>query len=363
MRKVVIVTWTGVHNYGTALQSFALQFAISRLGFNVCILDKIHHLSFIDRVRIMMKRLFLRLKKKKNSKAYRMNQFHREFQNIVRPVNRRALDKLINDTDVFVSGSDQIWNVTHRYDPMMFLEFAKEKKRISYATSIGTSSIPEQYRADVINHLKKYSNISVRESSAANYLKTLTGRADIETVLDPTFLLEPVDWHGFAQHSNLHIDLPQKYILCYFIGCNDYYQRQVEDVIEKSGNPNVVIVRLKESQPTCLERALVVDNASPNDFVYLIENAMMVCTDSFHATALSINLSIPFVDFLRFHDDTSESQNSRIHDLLSHYGLTKCLYSETNTSWQEPLYHKRVQEILKKDREESMNYLTKSLIS
>lgn len=363
MKKVVIVTWIGVYNYGTALQSFALQYAISRLGFDVCIMDKIQNLSLVDKLKKRVRRLLSPTKVNRNSKQYRMNYFHHKFQNIVRPQNKQSLDKLIKETDVFVSGSDQIWNVTHRYDPLMFLEFAKDKKRISYATSIGTDSIPEQYKEKVIAHLKKYSKISVRESSAAAHLKSLTGRDDIETVLDPTFLLEADNWRNFAKHSDLPIALPQRYILCYFVGNNDYYRQQVRDIKEKTGIPDVIVVLLKESQPCYVDNALVVDNANPNDFVYLIDNATMVCTDSFHATALSINLSIPFVDLLRFQENTSGSQNSRIHNLLAHYNLTKRLYSDKSDEWQEPTDYKSIQTILEKDREKSIKYLSESLIS
>lgn len=359
MKKIVIVTWTGVHNYGTALQSFALQYAISKMGFDVCIMDKILNLSFVDRVRIMIEGFLLRIKKSKNSKFHKMLKFHRQFQKIVRPANVTSLEKLINDTDVFVSGSDQIWNVNHRYDPVMFLTFAGIKKRISYATSIGTSDISSEYAEMVNNHLRRYQHISVREETARECLTKLTARHDIVKVLDPTFLLFPHEWIEFANHSEM--ELPQSpYLLCYFVG-NNGYEEKLNDVIRKSGIEKIVIVLLKGSLSFIVKGATIIDNASPNDFVSLILNSALLCTDSFHATAIAINFSKPFVELLRFQDDSFQSQNSRIYDLLDSFDLKDRLYRQDNEKWLMPSDYEHVQDKLNKERDLSWTYLKSSL--
>lgn len=360
-KKIVIVTWTGVHNYGTALQSYSLQYAIEKLGYDVSIMDKLQYISIVGKVKRWAKEILHKRKENRNGKSYRMKQFHQTFQRIIRPSSKKKLQKLISETDVFVSGSDQIWNTTHRYDPLMFLDFAMDKKRISYATSMGTGVIPETYKSVINEHLKKYSYISVREETATLLLSNLTGRDDIETVLDPTFLLDHNEWHLFGEYSDLDIEIPEKYILCYFVGSNSYYRQQVADVKEKSGITNIVAVLLKESQPVDVGQTITVSNASPNDFVRLIEKSAMVCTDSFHATAISINFSKPFVELLRFSDNSQLSQNSRIYDLLNHYGLPDYIYSNSSSKWLNPIIYDRVNKILDSDRERSWNYLTKSL--
>ena len=50
-------------------------------------------------------------------------------------------------------------------------------------------------------------------------------------------------------------------------------------------------------------------------------------------TALSINFGKPFVEFMRFKDSDAASQNSRIYDVLSHFGLTGQLYANGADSW------------------------------
>ncbi len=59
-------------------------------------------------------------------------------------------DEVVCDADMFITGSDQIWNpFCGGFNPMMFLEFVNDgTKRIAYSSSIftgGNSSICEGY--------------------------------------------------------------------------------------------------------------------------------------------------------------------------------------------------------------------------
>ena len=359
MKNIIIVTWTGVWNYGTSLQSYALQFAIEKLGYNVRILDKIKKESLKGRTLRYYRNLFSLFLRKRNTKNEKMKRFHHNFQKIIRPRTMKHLEKITAKTDVFISGSDQIWNVSHRYDPLMFLSFAEGNKKISYATSIGTSEIPSEYAEIVRNHLISYNHISVREETARKCLSKLTNRHDIVKVLDPTFLLSTKEWVEFASHSE--IEIPQSpYLLCYFVG-NNNYEEQLKDVIRKSGIDNIQIVLLKETLPFRVNGATIIDNANPNDFVSLILNSSLLCTDSFHATAIAINFSKPFVELLRFQEGSVKSQNSRIYDVLDNFGLKDRLYDPQSDKWLMPSDYEHVQETLNKERELSWTYLKKSL--
>lgn len=361
MKNVIIVTWTGVHNYGTALQSFALQFAIERMGYRVNIMDKILYGNSL-KITYRKARAFLKNRlREKNSKAFKMERFHRKVQHIIRPVNKRGIENVVRQTDIFISGSDQIWNTAHHYSPMMFLDFAKSKKRISYATSIGTETIPEKYKETIKQHLLKYDHISVREESAQKVLSELTKRTDITTVLDPTFLLSEKDWLQFASFSKIGRELPKEYLFCYFVGNNNYYNAQVEDIIKKSRIKDVIIATLKNTTSLSINGAIIFNNADPHDFVHLIKNATLVCTDSFHATAISINLSKQFVALLRFQDKEQTSQNSRIYNLLNHYGLFQYLYTEKSDDWNNIIDYGYVHRILEKDRNSSLKYLEEAI--
>lgn len=90
----------------------------------------------------------------------------------------------------------------------------------------------------------------------------------------------------------------------------------------------------------------------------MLLNAEYVCTDSFHASALSINLSKNFITLLRFDNNDKTSQNSRLFDMLTHYNLESRIFSNDNILWSCEIDFNPVQHILEIDRARSINFLT-----
>lgn len=210
--------------------------------------------------------------------------------------------------------------------------------------------------------LSRFSHIGVREQTAVKAVSKLLNRDDVQQVLDPTFLLEPHEWNQLTKEADIELKLPSKYILCYLIGNNPHYTKQLFNVAEICGIKDIIIVPAAENKSFYVSESIVYDAAGPKEFVYLIQHATLVCTDSFHATAISINLSINFVEFLRFKDTDKESQNSRIYDILNHYGLRSKIYSSDNEDeWLKKIDYTLVQAILAKDRIESVNFLIDSI--
>lgn len=97
------------------------------------------------------------------------------------------------------------------------------------------------------------------------------------------------------------------------------------------------------------------------EFVKLIKESTFVCTDSFHATAISINLNKDFVEFMRFKDSDKVSQNSRIYDVLNHYQLMNRIYSDKTTEWSDSIDFKYSNMLLEEDRKYSLDYLVNAI--
>lgn len=366
-KRLVLVTWKGGGNYGTCLQSYALHKKLENLGYNVSFFAAGFHnfgiktyfkelLSVIGVLRIIYYIQWL-LMDKKNRKRVR---FQNKTINEIELFSSRQIHRIVSKTDCFVAGSDQIWNTFYHFSSFNFLSFAEDAKRIAYASSIGTNNIKEECREDVKYLLQRFSHIGVREKEAVRVLKELTGREDIRQVLDPTFLLTAKDWTDFAKNFVYENKLPDDYVFCYFIGNNSNYSDYLKEVYRCIGL-NFIIIPSQENPLFDFEGAYVYNNAGPVEFVDLLRRAKYVCTDSFHATALCINLSVPFVEFMRFSDDDPRSQNSRIYDLLHHYDLINCIYKSDSSEWYRPINYKRVQAILDNDRESSLNYLINSI--
>jgi len=365
--KISLVTWLGNGNYGTALQSYALYQKLKLLGYDTSFLpyfDGHFRLkSILKGILAVVGILQLRDKNKlEETKALKkLYAFQKEKYEICHIYFRKQYKKLLNQTDVFVTGSDQIWNAWYSFNPFYFLDFAKDKKRIAYASSIGANDFPEKYKNEIKKLLSSFTHIGVRELTAVKTISSLLKRNDIVQVLDPTFLLEPHEWNQLAKEADVELKLPSKYILCYLIGNNPHYKKQLLNVAKEYGIKDIIIIPAAENKSFHAPDSTVYENAGPKEFVYLIQHAALVCTDSFHATAISINLSINFVEFLRFKDTDKESQNSRIYDILNHYNLHSRLYSSNTDVWLKEIDYTPVQAILAEDRIKSVKYLINSI--
>lgn len=176
-----------------------------------------------------------------------------------------------------------------------------------------------------------FSKIGVREETAVKAISKLLNRNDVCQVLDPTFLLTKNEWIALSEDAEIEFPIPENYIFCYFIGNNPWYVQQVENVKRVTGIQHIVQVCLYGVDCVELPDATnIYWDAGPIEFIRLIKDSSFVCTDSFHATAVSINLEKNFVEFMRFKDSDKSSQNSRIYDVLNHYGLSSRIYNNEN---------------------------------
>lgn len=370
-KNIVIATWIGGGNYGTSLQSFSLHKKLEDLGFKTSIVIpyipnhyNIKNLStrslcFFGINTEKLKRLLRG--DRRTAKQKKLDAFEKKYYNkriICFPMQMSWLKK---HTDAFISGSDQIWNTVHCFDKFYFLDFAGDVKRIAYASSMGINDFPDQHKNSVRELLSKFYKIGVREKTAVKAISTLLNKKEICQVLDPTFLLDSNEWINIARNAKIEIELPKKYIFCYFIGNNPWYEQQVQKVKETIGIDRVIQICLNANNNVIIPDAYQYEEAGPLEFVRLIKEATFVCTDSFHATAISINLEKDFVEFMRFQDNDNFSQNSRIYDLLNHYGLISRIYSEIKDDWSKPILYTNITNQLQTDRKESLEFLVNAI--
>ena len=130
---------------------------------------------------------------------------------------------------------------------------------------------------------------------------------------------------------------------------------------QNGGYIGVVIVPSQENPSFSLEGATVYRDAGPLEFVRLICGASFVCTDSFHATALCINLGKDFVEFVRTYGGCAPSQGSRIMDLLRQYNLLYRIYSEDSVAWASHIDYSAIQKLLGSERTRCVEFLTNAI--
>lgn len=215
--------------------------------------------------------------------------------------------------DIYVCGSDQIWNPYFHggvCDPGYFLAFAPAGKPcIAYAPSTGTDKFPQTFANDIPKYIDRFREISLREKSSAEALSNLLGRT-VPAVLDPTLLADPQIWDNI---KSVPARIPEQFILSYRFSDNPVMKEALLRVSAEKGLP-VVSVPLSA---VALEDPFMKEfHAGPGEFVGLIGKAALVVTDSFHATVFSILQHTPFITFPRESFSDNASMNTRVEDLL-----------------------------------------------
>lgn len=268
---------------------------------------------------------------------------------------------VVADADLFVTGSDQIWNpFCGGYNPMMFLEFVNDgTKCVAYSSSISLPELPSSVALRIKAGLQKFSHIAVREQRSVELLSKLLGRDDIKLVVDPTYLLSAEEWEAFGNKAEIEFKVPDRYIFCYFVGDRraDVYERMVQDVKRFTGIQNVITLE-------CYDRTRVYGggrlykDAGPYEWVYLLRHASYVCMDSFHATVFALKFHKEFVHAMKNADTETGSQNTRMYDILSRYGiLYKNYTADGGTNWQQRIDYQRLASLLESEIKDSMDYL------
>ena len=313
---VGIITFHCSYNYGSVLQAYALQEYISGLGFNVFVIN------YKDVRDFSQYELFRISSYKKSPKSLisdivflgkhikRKNSFEQFICN-----NLRLTEKVYTDVqkmtdlndyiDIFVCGSDQIWNLdcTDGINPAFFLSFAREDKiKIAYAPSLAHSSFRNDYREELKEYLDRIDYISVREPSTVDYIESIIQRI-IPSVVDPTLLVDEEIYDKVL----LPINTDEHFVFAYMISYNEEMVAYCNSFSREKG------LKLYYVTPSCLNKMDGINEygASPGQFLSYIKNADYVITNSFHAVVFSVVFHKQFVTF------SSGQSYSRITDLLN----------------------------------------------
>lgn len=417
--KVKLVTFAPHPNFGTCLQSYALNYVLRKMGHEVEFIynrrettpPTYRHYVFAALKRIV--KIFLsekqicRLKERKSAMArnaqrgndapvilqlpdhrllgflsscpgykfFAKKWYYGNLQkrkvykftfddgnfNMRRLFTHADYKKVVADADLFITGSDQIWNpFCGGYNPMMFLEFVNDgTKCVAYSSSISQPELPPSVAPRMKTALQKFSHIAVREQHSVELLSKLLGRDDIKLVVDPTYLLSAEEWESFGNKAEIEFTVPDKYIFCYFVGDKraDVYERMVQDVKRFTGIQEVITLE-------CYNRDLNYGNgrlyqdAGPYEWVYLLRHASYVCMDSFHATVFALKFQKEFVHAMKNADTETGSQNTRMYDILSRYGiLYKNYNADGGTNWQQRIDYARLTPLIDSEIKDSMDYL------
>lgn len=219
------------------------------------------------------------------------------------------------EADIYVTGSDQVWNSQYNegVEKAYYLAFApKGKKKFSYAASIGMESFPEAEINETKNLLLEYSKVGVRESSAIKILSDI-GINDAEHVVDPTLLISNEEWTGMAKTDSFVKTEP--YLLIYTV---EYSKKiiitEYAHEIAKKLNLKVYMVTAGGFRDD-VDCDRIFHFVSPERFLNLMSQADFIIASSFHGTAFSVKMNRQFLSI------SPDKFNSRVYSFLDSLGL------------------------------------------
>ena len=312
-KRIGIITWHNYPNVGSALQAYALHSYINKHNGDALIINySIFGKPSFWWLRLIISR-FDRFVPKSIAKRlhYRFLSFESKFFKETKLYT--TVEQLVEQNkrfDTFVCGSDQIW-APNVFNEVYMLSFVNdEKKKVSYAASIGLPYIPNELIEKYRTLLGRFDCISVREQQGADLLNALFG-IECSVVLDPTLLLTKKDWSVMDRKKKI---CNHKYVLCYFLGEQEEHRKIVENFAKMQGLKIVCISRFGiDIRPEFITDT----DVGPLEFINYVRNADFVFTDSFHGVCFSINLNRNFYVMKRFAENSPINQNSRIENILS----------------------------------------------
>ena len=304
--KTGILTFHAAYNYGAVLQAYALQEYLKKLGHEVEVIDyrpeyliRGYTVFLFPRLRgVPLPRKILRL-------GYWGLRLPRRLAEAPARIRRRAgFEKFISEKlqlsrerfakggrvpaenyDAIVFGSDQIWSPNHTDggDPVFLGDFPAPAGtlKIAYAASAGAASAALGENPLFAGALKNFDAISVREENLAASLQPKTP-LKIETVLDPTMLVDRSVWEKIAEPPALK----EKYVLLYQIVHDPNAERIAREIAAQIGAKVVSLASY------ALRRGMLKEE-TPEQFVGWFKNAACTVTTSFHGTAFSLIFEKP----------------------------------------------------------------------
>lgn len=351
--KIGIVTITSGTNYGNRLQIYALQQVLTHLGHEPFL---IKNCSYAHGIGYRIKKFLKIMMGYHNEREeYKREISYKQFENDWLSISKYTFDEeylksnIANHFDAFICGSDQVWNPHFPHlNGGCFADFPGARLRISYAASFGESSIPDYMIDNFKSWLRGMSAISVRENSGVEIVKEIIGKNALVHI-DPTLMLDADDWFKLEKAPDIEITKP--YIFKYFLGkiapkISDF----IDDVANKNNYDIIDVLPDKKDKNYYL---------NPSHFLYLIHNADIVITDSFHATVFALLYNKPVRVFDR--QDKKLDMTTRLDTLIQ---LFKCEEVRNNFSLNDLEHTVFVDKaVLCEKRQDAYKYLADSLDS
>jgi hypothetical protein len=379
MYRIGVATVFNINNYGSVLQTYALQKKLEQLGYVPHVISlptKGKHGTIKRIIRILKLGLrilrypsllkttikikqsgeIISIKTSANLKSKYKEFITNNLQILELPGKILKKEAKQENNYAYICGSDQVWQgVMFIINKVTFLRFAPQHKRIAYAPSFG-GTIAYYNKVRYKKYINEIPYLSIREILGAAEIKSLNGRSAL-VALDPTLLVENEFWKERA----ILPETKEDYILCYFL--NEPSPIAVKHIEYLKNKYNCKIKLIPYTNKLSENFDVEVCEPSPFEFLGYFDKAKFVCTDSFHGVAFSLSYN---KDFFVYHREYTHSypQTSRIDSILTLTGQdARLIENEDFNSIEDKIDYKLVNAKIAERRKISLDFLTNSLKS
>lgn len=367
--KAILTTVYSGFNYGSSLQALAGKKIINQAGLD-CELVKLKSLVKGRDIRlgklftIFMRSLFL--SKNNALKAYQASYkksfvagsedlFYSFADKYLEPkeVSWKQLKEMGREATACFSGSDQIWNSSTLYvDPLYYLRFAPSYKRVALSPSFGRDFIADYNKKKMADWIGEYPYLSIREDSGVKLIHEMTGKKAVH-LLDPTLIISASQWKQVLDIQ----DKQRNYILAYFLDIPSAEAKKRLQELKQALHCEVVAIPYEFEDMEFCDRTVA---AGPKEFVDLIANARVVCTDSFHGTAFAINMHTPFFTFERDYGSANK-QSERVLSILRKVNMLERYQPQSPVEILDEIDFDQAEKILVEEREKAYKYVNNAI--
>ena len=280
--------------------------------------------------------------------------------------DKKEMRSLNNISDLFIVGSDQIWNsnLYRAFGEVGCLDYIfNDKKKIAFAASFGRDC----WHGDQIEtqnmsiYLNDFDSISVREQCGVDICRNIFG-VKAQRVLDPVFMCDPSVYLELANKSNKN--LLRNYIAAYILDIDEHKQKLMNQIESELNIPICVMT-------DAFDESIFDKNAggikpfvdiSCEDWLKIIICSDFVITDSFHGICFAIIFKKQFIAI------TNRKRGLvRVTELLARLNLSnQLLYEEDlpsglDKSIFKPISYESVYKLLEEEKKNTKLWLKYAL--
>lgn len=354
MKKVGILTFYLNHNYGSTMQCYALKKAIQKIcDYEVKVIPHV----FVDKIVNGFGELYLR-----EQYDERIKKFDDFLKGEIECTDEHISN--INkenapECDYYVVGSDVIWNTgLTQNDTNYFLDFADgmDVTKIAYVPSLGVNDVKRLNRDIFDKYIDKFDYLSVREKKDIPFIKEFTSK-EVVNVLDPTLLLDKEDYLELIEGEEKNTS---KFILLYLVYDRTENVTKIIDYANRiSLEKGYKVIHFIYNIPFYIyeERGESFAFSGPKEFLWYMNNAELIITNSFHGIAFSIIFRKAFYVSVR------ESGTTKLEGILEELDLKDRIFKKGISLENVSFYldYKEVNKKLDDLKNKSYEYLKRSL--